>query len=347
MKVSIYEVKGTNKKLTSKDLKYVDKIGIELEGGWDDPPENLHTDISIKELDKHVATPMFVYERQDHNCHTCTPHRFAPNGSNLLLGYCPDNCTSADHCDASCDRSCSCKLDKSDLREIGECISRPLNIEELRSWIGAYTPNVVNETCGLHIHVSMKEEKQYLKLTNREFYDHFLKWMENWGNEVGLPKKHEFWSRLKGNNKYCRREFTPEVQLAMTHKPENDPTRRTHLNFCYNIEDPVDENGNLIIQNEANNPVAPVVMTQQNTINTGRTPVTNTNTTPDPKIKKRKRTTVECRLFPAFNHSGYVVSAMESFVKCIEAYLESKDDKPSLKSFRVYRTPKGELVERD
>ncbi len=159
MRVSIKEIKGTNTLLTTKQLKFIRKIGVELEGGWDEPPDNLHNDASLREIDKHIGSPIFLCEKQDHNCHTCVPHRFAPLEQPTSGTYCPDNCSNPQYCTASCDKSCSCNFQKRNLRDIGECISPPMDIEELRSWIDMYAPDIVNDSCGLHVHVSLKTEE--------------------------------------------------------------------------------------------------------------------------------------------------------------------------------------------
>lgn len=299
--VKLIEVKGKHKPLTSKDIKYVKAMGIELEGGWYIQPENIHEDESIRNITRHVDLPQFIMgDEGEHDCHVCIPHKFT-NGMDNIPGiiYCNDNCTISTHCDDSCDKHCGCQFKLEPSTVVGECISPPYSIEEIRDWISSNAPDKVNNTCGLHIHVSMKNDGDYLKLADKEFYNFFLDWIKKWARDVGIPASHEFWDRIEGRNKYCMPTFQPELQMTLKDKhPENKAIRRTILNYCFNF---VKEDG-------------------------------------------MPRKTLECRVFPAFNHAGYIVLALEAFVKCIETYLTTKGNS-DLRSIQVFKTPVGRLIE--
>ena len=89
-----------------------------------------------------------------------------------------------------------------------------------------YYPDTVNETCGFHVHISVKDS-DYVRLMEKSFHEAFLKWSE------GIEKKYNkiipatFKSRKAGENKYCRTLFIPEQQARGT------GDRYTQLNFCY------------------------------------------------------------------------------------------------------------------
>lgn len=150
------------------DLKYINKIGCELEGSWDNCPYDLIQDVSVVIDDA-------IYE--------------------------------------------------------GETNSPPLCYEDLVKWIKNNTPNKVNSTCGLHVHVSLHRTKDYIRLMEKGFNSFFLVYMEKWGTEtMKFPKKHVFWERYNSENRFCLKDFNPDEQVNLKNKGN---ARRTHLNYCY------------------------------------------------------------------------------------------------------------------
>ncbi len=145
-------------------FKYINLIGIEFEGGWNDKPVGLKSDGSIAGI--------------------TSPH-------------------------------------------YGEVISKPSTLDDLLQWVKFNIPSSVNYSCGTHVHVSFKSVDSYLQLTKKDFYEFFLRQMEDWGHKESLPLNHEFWKRLEGENSFCKRVWTPESQFI------GGDTRYTHLNFAY------------------------------------------------------------------------------------------------------------------
>lgn len=119
-------------------------------------------------------------------------------------------------------------------RHIGEAVSTPLSsMNEVASWITDYWPDRKNKTCGFHIHISVEPE-QYRRLMQRSFYDLFLSEAEKFAQEMHLSK--QFIERLKGDNQYCQKRFTPIEQAMLLKKyGRYNSFRYNHLNYCYSL----------------------------------------------------------------------------------------------------------------
>ena len=180
-------------------MKFINLIGIELEGGWIKPPAGLQDDGSIDLAD--YWTPSCGcgdFRCQCHDKHECD----------------------IDHLN-----------EKPRLVE-GEMVSPPLKLLDVADWITTYYPNYFNKSCGFHIHISFFRNSDYSRLMNWNFYKHFRYWMRKWGEDMKFPPEHEFWCRFEGDNRHCRDTFRPEEQVFLTRKR---PVRYSHLNFCWGL----------------------------------------------------------------------------------------------------------------
>lgn len=111
----------------------------------------------------------------------------------------------------------------------GESRSDPGTIEQTLAYMERWYPQVVNATCGFHIHISLTNLVYYQKLMCREFFNHVLKEFRAWGVK-NVAGGHTFWDRLDGLNRYCKHNYAPDAQAMTTYK--ND-TRYSVLNYCY------------------------------------------------------------------------------------------------------------------
>jgi hypothetical protein len=178
---------------------YVNLVGIELEGAWFGIRPNMHHDGSVDILDA------VEFE------------------SGMRQGYCRE-------CE---DDDCGCEdtiIDNNTLIS-GEISSPPLALSHVDAWIDSNKPAVVNNTCGLHVHVSLTNDEDYVRLTSRSFEMFFKDWIKTWAEE-NLKPDHIFWNRFNGNNRYCYDIFRPEEQMYLKSKEES---RYSHLNFCYGL----------------------------------------------------------------------------------------------------------------
>ena len=67
----------------------------------------------------------------------------------------------------------------------------------------------------------------------KEFFDVFSRKIKAWAENFPVPDNN-FWSRVNGDNKYCRNTFMPDVQVSEISKGEmGNEKRYTHLNYCF------------------------------------------------------------------------------------------------------------------
>ena len=118
----------------------------------------------------------------------------------------------------------------------GEAISPHQGFKSLRGlfiWMNAVYPEKINNTCGFHIHTSFKDNGIYSRLMHPMFEDYFINHWTKWG-KIHMMKSYEshrqFWARLKGENTFCLKQFTPYQQIIYEGKQGN---RYTQLNFTF------------------------------------------------------------------------------------------------------------------
>ena len=153
----------------------IDRVGIELEGGWNDRPHGLKGDASVSVTAEYV----------------------------------------------------------------GEVVSAPIPPNRAHDWVMEHYPHHVNSTCGIHVHFSTRSKLDYALLmeTDREndsdsvdyvpFQKYLIESLQRWGQRMHIAQSSPFWSRLSGNNQYCKLGGYPEGQFF-----EN--TSRYHVtNYCY------------------------------------------------------------------------------------------------------------------
>ncbi len=106
--------------------------------------------------------------------------------------------------------------------DIGDCLA----------WMDRNYPSEFNETCGIHVHLSFNNLQSYVKLMNKQFHRGMVNNFAEWGQIRDIYSKSQFWTRLGGYNRFCRKRHTPESQIYLT---EKDPIRYTHLNYCFKM----------------------------------------------------------------------------------------------------------------
>jgi len=106
---------------------------------------------------------------------------------------------------------------------VGEIGSPPMRLPQALIWMRENYPDVVNASCGLHVHVSLND-LDTARLTDPKFYEMFQQRFTEWGERNKI--KGTFWTRLKGKNRYCKNNFVPYQQLS------GNGDRYTQINFC-------------------------------------------------------------------------------------------------------------------
>lgn len=127
------------------------------------------------------------------------------------------------------------------IMHFGEIASPPMRPiqAEIEEWITTHYPAAHDHRCGFHVHVSVTNARIYGKLATRPFFEYWRERTKEWAKKhcakAADGKEHPIWHRLRGENKYCRMEFSAINQMRKKTKPPNDPERRTALNFCWGL----------------------------------------------------------------------------------------------------------------
>lgn len=175
--------------------KYVQKIGIELEGGWNRrfKDTEIFGDISVQRPGRTAG-----------NLKECTC---------AYPGHDPQTC------------------------HWGEIASPPLDVRSGLEWMRDHFPDGVNTSCGFHVHASVRHERDYANLMDKQFYNLFLSKVRDFGKSEGFADTHPLWERLREKSqkaphpaRFCNRPFAAHDQFHLTSKQD---VRRSALNYCY------------------------------------------------------------------------------------------------------------------
>lgn len=117
----------------------------------------------------------------------------------------------------------------------GESHTEPANtIKGICLELEAKYPDLVDLSCGMHVHVSLPN-LYYAMIATKKFHDYFLERMETlkeYIKQIDEKDYNNLCERLKGNNRYCKGQFLPEKQIISTNKTD---TRYTMLNYCHGL----------------------------------------------------------------------------------------------------------------
>lgn len=116
----------------------------------------------------------------------------------------------------------------------GEMVSRPFRtLKGACRWIERVWPDEMDSSCGFHIHYSFKLMRDYASLMAKQFTYWFLDELEKWRNELPNRAYTDYLSeRIRGNNRYCRRDWRADDQWPWPYKNDH---RYTTWNFCHGL----------------------------------------------------------------------------------------------------------------
>lgn len=100
----------------------------------------------------------------------------------------------------------------------GELPSRPMLPSHMTLWLKRVYPNYIDQSCGLHLHMSFKSLNNYERLMTLEYPLTVRVYLKKWANKEGLPDSHPIWDRLSGKNEFCNHMFFPTKQIACKQK---------------------------------------------------------------------------------------------------------------------------------
>lgn len=118
----------------------------------------------------------------------------------------------------------------------GELPSPPTPPSEIEAWMLKYYPAKVDETCGLHVHMSFKTSFSYQRLACDTFPPTMLEYLKRWAEKEGFAKTHHIWPRLEGKSRYCQPKFFADQQMVTRvkdHDQQRDGCRYTAVGFPY------------------------------------------------------------------------------------------------------------------
>jgi hypothetical protein len=103
--------------------------------------------------------------------------------------------------------------EKLKLSTIGELTSPALCPASVKGWLKRCYPDMSNQTCGLHVHMSFKNLRDYVRLMVPEYQLTIVAYLKKWANEEGLADNNPIWDRLSGKSEYCSLNFFPTQQI--------------------------------------------------------------------------------------------------------------------------------------
>lgn len=118
---------------------------------------------------------------------------------------------------------------------LGELLIGPVVPAAVGELIKLNHPPKINHTCGMHVHVSFESLWHYHLLMVPEYPATMLHYLGLWAKREGLKDSHCIWGRLRGESRFCRNEFYPDLQARKKQKDhdQNAPGNRyTSIHYC-------------------------------------------------------------------------------------------------------------------
>ena len=201
-------------------------VGIELEGGWDIVPkgEEIQRDGSVK-FPASPAPSSRLPDSEIRRAHQSG--RISTADARRML---EENALAQM-------RAADQGIAPSGPAYKGEIVSKPIPVEKIAPWVKKCYPTHVNETCGLHVHMSFHYRSNYARLMTPEFTPFIVGAVKAWAEAEDLPKDHPQWERvLKQNHHHCAHQYLAEGQIKMTKKDYESRgksySRYTFVNYC-------------------------------------------------------------------------------------------------------------------
>jgi len=201
--------------------EHIKLMGIEIEGAWfkikPDIRQFFRTDGSVDIDGDSGDNCACCSEDCDCDIHGC-------NCSNDSCDCCQQNCS----CYEDHREDHHCTSGNSEFDYIGELASPTFKrYEDMMIWTDVNYPDKNNITCGIHIHLSFLRLLDYSFLMENKFRDYFEAKMITFGKTNGLKNDSQFYKRLAGQNSYCLKSFTPDLNS------KGEGNKYQQLNACY------------------------------------------------------------------------------------------------------------------
>lgn len=115
---------------------------------------------------------------------------------------------------------------------VGELPLPPMPPQCWQGPLHKYYPMDVNNSCGMHVHLSFKTARIYQQLMDKSYPATLLAYLARWGRQQELPRSHPLWARLRGTVSYCGHTFSPDLQAQA---PNKSGPRYAAVNYCHRL----------------------------------------------------------------------------------------------------------------
>lgn len=110
---------------------------------------------------------------------------------------------------------------------VGELPLGPFQLASLNSAMKKHYPDLVDDTCGMHVHMSFETVFHYNQLMVPEYQETIIWYLQEWAKQEGFDQNHFIWGRLRGESEYCQKKFWPDLQANQGGK-DYDKVRKGH-----------------------------------------------------------------------------------------------------------------------
>jgi hypothetical protein len=118
---------------------------------------------------------------------------------------------------------------------VGEIVSKPMQLDGWEKWLRKYWPTEANNTCGYHIHISLKKPLYYMLLTRKQFLFDLMDDIMTEAKKLELKEDHYLYQRLSGRNPFCTFNFDASTQIGVVEKRIGMRTRYGVINYCHGL----------------------------------------------------------------------------------------------------------------
>jgi hypothetical protein len=97
-----------------------------------------------------------------------------------------------------------------------------------------FYPDLVDHSCGMHMHMSFETLWYYQALMSEEYQETIIEYLTRWAKKEGFESSHHIWPRLNGESIYCQKKFWPDLQVnfkTKDHDQKRQGNRYTIVNF--------------------------------------------------------------------------------------------------------------------
>ncbi len=111
--------------------------------------------------------------------------------------------------------------------KVGELPIGPMMPASIPAKMKKFYPDLVDHSCGMHVHMSFEDLWLYGLLMSQEYLETVCEYLTRWAKKEGFPADHYIWPRLRGDSVYCQKKFWPMDQVNFRQK-DHDQKRQGH-----------------------------------------------------------------------------------------------------------------------